>query len=392
MNPRLLVLLLAIAALICRLYCSATTIGTSDVVSFWKFAHVIQEKGLLAMYQQTEYFNHTPLVGWFSQAVLALSKGDRQLFAFYLRLPADFADFFAVLALLAWRAKSQRPAWWALGIFAASPVAFMVSGFHGNVDSVMTLGVLLAALACAANRPVLCGVCLGLACNVKIIPLLLAPAFFFLWLHRGKSVQFTLATVLVVLVGWSYPLLTIPGVFLKNVLGYSGFSGVWGITYLLRSSGLPAWRDMAFTDPTAQQAIVIMALKWFVVLAALALAWMRRKSESAQIFQTLALTWAVFFVFAPGFGTQYLAWLAPCFLLAHERWYAVITATSSIALFVFYTVISKGIPWNQGFTVHSIASQWTGWLLLPWLTLTAYLGWEIFRAASGHRRSAPAVA
>ena len=40
-----------------------------------------------------------------------------------------------------------------------------------------------------------------------------------------------------------------------------------------------------------------------------ALAWRRRKIPPAEIFQTLALVWAVFFVFAPGFGAEYLAWI-----------------------------------------------------------------------------------
>ena len=376
MKPRTLVLLLAVIALGCRLYCAATTIGTSDVVLFWKFAHDIQRGGLLAMYERTEYFNHTPLVGWFSEGALALSGGKQQLFAFYLRLPAVLADFLAVLVLLWWQKKSGRPAWWALALYAASPVAFMVSGYHGNVDSVMTLGVLLAALACAMELPALCGLCLGLSCNIKIIPLLLAPAFFFLWLKRGAAMRFSGPAILAMLVGWWYPLVHIPGVFLKDVLGYSGFCGVWGITYLMRLSGLPAWREMAFPEPTPEQTVVIQALKLLVVIVALVLAWRRRKAEPSGIFETLALTWAVFFVFAPGFGAQYLAWLAPCFLVANERWYAAVTATSSVALFAFYTVISHGLPWREGFTVHAIAAQWTGWLMLPWVTLVGFLVWE----------------
>lgn len=379
MNPRILVLLLAVCALAARLYCAATTVGTSDVVLFWKFAHTIQRDGLLAMYEKTAFFNHTPLVGWFSQAALALSGGEQRPFAFLLRLPAVFADFFAVLALLTWREKSGRPAWWALALFAASPVAFMVSGYHGNVDSVMALGILLAALACAAQRPALCGLCLGLACQIKVVPVLLAPAFLFLWWHRGGASRFSLAAGLTVLVGWSYPLATIPAVFLKNVLGYGGFSGVWGITYLLRFSGVPALREMAFDHPTPAQAAIMLGLKGLIIGAAVTLAWRRRKVAPGEIFGTLALTWAVFFVFAPGFGSQYLAWLAPILLVANERWFAAVTAASSVALFTFYTVISKGLPWDMGFTVHSIAAQWTGWLLLPWLTLVAFLVWQ-FRA------------
>jgi uncharacterized membrane protein len=410
MKSRVLVLLLAIGALIAKIYCAATTIGSSDVMFFHQFAQTIHAKGLIAMYQSTQFFNHTPLVGWFSEGAYVLSgsaehpgldRDSLQLFAFYLRLPAIFADFFAVIALLWLQEKTGRPSWWALAIFAASPVAFMVSGYHGNVDPLMALGVLLAGIACAVDRPALCGVCLGLACNIKIIPLILVPAFFFLWWQRRQAVRFTIPAVLTTLVGWSYPLLTIPGVFLKDVLGYGSIWGVWGITYFLRLTDAANLRDIAFTETTPAQNHIMTALKAIIVVSALVIAWRRRKATSVEIFRTLTLIWAVFFVFAPGFGAQYLAWLMPCFLVASDRWFAWLTATSSVALFVFYNAISHadvaapkspnpgqaftvfvnqlqhGLPWHHGFTVHSIAAQWTWALVLPWLTLAAFLAWQL---------------
>jgi hypothetical protein len=380
MKSRVLVLMLAIAALLAKIYCAATTIGTSDVVFFFNFAHIIHEQGLLAMYRLTPFFNHTPLVGWFSEAAYVYSSGGphaQQIFVFYLRLPAIFADFFAVIALLWLQEKTGRPGWWALCVYAASPVGFMVSGYHGNVDSVMALGVLLAGIACSRNRPALCGLCLGFACNIKIIPLLLVPAFFFLWWQRRQVLRFAVPAILTMLIGWSYPLFTIPGIFLKNVLGYGSIWGVWGITYFLRLTDLPALRDIAFAKTTLAQTGIMTVLKAIIVVSALVIAWRRRKAESVDIFQTLALTWAVFFVFAPGFGAQYLAWLAPCFLVASDVWYAWLTAASSVALFRFYDTISHGMPWRQGFTVHAIADQWTWALVLPWLTLAAFLVWQV---------------
>jgi len=391
MPPRTLVLLLATAALIPKVYCAATTIGTSDVFLFYQFAGKIHAHGLLAMYRETSFFNHTPLVGWFSEAAYVLAGGgdptgeDKRYFVFYLRLPAIFADFFATIALLWLREKTGRPAWWALAIFAASPVAFMVSGYHGNVDSVMALGVLLAAVACATDHPAWCGFSLGLACNIKIIPLLLGPVFFLLWWQRRQALQFVFPAVLTILVGWSYPLLKIPEIFLKSVLGYGSIWGVWGVTYALRLTNHPALREITFDHTTPAQAYIMTGLKLLIVLSALILAWRGRQTQGVGVFQTLTLVWAVFFVFAPGFGAQYLAWLAPCILVANERWYAALTAASSVALFAFYTVISGGLPWRQGFTVHAIASRWTGWLVLPWLTLVAFLIWEAYRVYISRR-------
>jgi len=315
MKPRVVVLLLAIAALIAKLYCASTTIGTSDVVFFYDFARTIHEQGLLAMYKATSFFNHTPLVGWFSEAAYALSGGEKPFFVFYLRLPAIFADFFGVIALLWYQEKTGRPMWWRWVSTRRARWPSWFPATMGNVDSVMALGVLLAGIACAMDRPALCGLCLGLACNIKIIPLILAPAFFFVCWQRRQALRFMIPAVLTVLVGWSYPLLTIPTVFLKDVLGYGSIWGVWGITYALRLTDLPAFRNIAFANTTPEQAAIISGLKLLIVVLALAIAWRRRKVEPPEIFQTLALIWAVFFVFAPGFGAQYLAWIMPCFLV-----------------------------------------------------------------------------
>jgi hypothetical protein len=373
MKPRSFVLLLAFLSLAAKLYCAATTLGTSDVGIFSIFARSIHEGGLIEMYKSTQYFNHTPFVGWFLEAIHALSGGNVWVFAFLLRLPAIFADMGAVLTLLWLRDKTGRPAWWALALFAASPVAFMVSGYHGNVDSVMAMFVLMAAAACTTERAILCGLAFGLSCNVKIVPLLLAPAFVFFWWKRGHLVQFGAASALCILAGWSLPLLTIPAVFLKDVLGYGSVWGVWGIPYFLRMSGIAAFGGIAMFEPTRAQSAVMLALKVIIIPSVIVIAWRRRGMESIKIFQTLALVWAVFFVFAPGFGAQYLVWLAPCFLVASESWYAALTLCSSVALFIFYNAISNGMPWMMGFNLLSTASLWTRWLVLPWAVLVCFL-------------------
>ena len=98
------------------------------------------------------------------------------------------------------------------------------------------------------------------------------------------------------------------------------------------------------------------------------------------VFSTLTLSWAVFLVFAPGFGVQYLVWIAPFLLVHSERWFAIYTAAASIALFVFYTAISKGLPWDHGILpLGPTLDYWRPWLLLPWGVLLAFLAASIPR-------------
>jgi uncharacterized membrane protein len=262
-----------------------------------------------------------------------------------------------------------------MGLFALSPVSFMISGYHGNFDPLLALGVLVAAAACLEGQAALCGLAIGLTCQVKIIPVLLTPVFFFFWLHRGgrNAIQFSAVAAVTLLIGWIQPLVTIPGIYLRNVLGYGSVWGVWGLTYLLRLTGVPELSRIAFTALTPAQTAVVGGLKLVVIAGIAIIAWRRRKEAGERIFATLALAWAIFFVFAPGFGAQYLIWPAASFLLFSERWYAAITAASTISLFAFYNVISHGMPWDSALVVHALAAQWVPWFLLPWAVFAGFL-------------------
>ncbi len=377
MKPRTAILFAALLALGAKLYCAATTSGTNDADAFYNFGRFIWEHGLLAQYRATPEFNHTPLTGWY--CALAYAIGNGFAFNLLLRLPGIVADFLAVRVLLDLREKSGQPPWWALGLFALSPVNFMVSGFHGNVDSVLAWLLLLAVRECMRDRVVACALFFALACQVKVIPLLLAPAFFFFWLARGRGAAFLSIATGAILLGWSAPLFAMPDVFLHNVLGYNSNWGSWGFTYWLHVTGWTPFAPVGFQGLTTWQLAVMGALKAVIVGAALWLGWRRRELPAYALNSTLCVIWTVFLVFAPGVGAQYLVWFAPVLLLHAPRWYATITAASAVFLFVFYTTISHGLPWNRGISTAEILPQWVAWTNLPWLTLVSFLGAQAWR-------------
>ena len=377
MRPRTASLIAALLALVAKLYCAATTSGTNDADAFYNFGRFIWERGLLAQYRATPEFNHTPFTGWF--CALAYGIGNGVAFNWLLRLPGIVADFLAVRVLLDLRETSGRPPWWALGLFALSPVNFMVSGFHGNVDSVLAWLLLLAVRECMRGRVESCALVFALACQVKVIPLLLAPAFFFFWLAQGRGRSFFLVATGAILLGWLVPLVTIPEVFLHNVLGYNSNWGSWGVTYWLHATGWAPFAPVGFQGLTALQLAIMGALKAVIIGAALGLGWRRRGLPADALASTPCLIWAVFFVFAPGVGAQYLVWFAPLLVLHAPRWYAAITAASAAFLFVFYTTISRGLPWNRGLSTADVLPQWVAWTNLPWLILVAFLISEFTR-------------
>jgi hypothetical protein len=395
-KPELLILLLALLATAAKLYCAFMTIGSADIYYFHQIGQVVSEGGIIKSYEHT-LFNQPPLfvkylgfvydwakpplafiapdvrVPGFVPAGARVETESLMSFASYIRVPCIAADLAVVLALLWVKRRTGRPSWWALGLLAVSPVSFMVSGYHGNLDPLVALGVTLAAVSCVAGQPMLCGIFLGLACQVKIIPALVGPAFFFFWLHRGKGRPFAIGAIVCVLAGWIIPLCEIPGLFFHRVIAYNSFWGWWGFPYLIELAGGPKAHTSLTEVTTSSEAAFSLVFKIIIIAAVIALAWRRRASTPVDLFFTLALSWAVFFVFAPGFGVQYLVWLSPFLLMGSERWFAIYTAAASIALFMFYTLISKGLPWYAGFTVGPTMNQWRPWLLLPWGALLAFL-------------------
>ncbi len=390
-KPQSWILLAALLAALVKVYCAATTIGTVDVFAYFQFAHSIATEGLITTYRINAVFNHPPLLGDYLGLAYRWAGGVPQDFAFYHRLPGIVADFLVILTLLWVRQRTGRPPWWALGLLAVSPISFMVSGYHGNYDPLLPLGITLAIVACMNDRPALAGIFLGLACQVKIIPLIVAPVFFFFWLHRGKGLSFAVATGLTIVLGWLQPLLLAPEPFFRHVLAYNSTWGWWGVTYLLSKSGIPEFRGVvSAVAANPLQGLVVAGLKLLIVGGALALAWRRRRVPPLELFSTVALVWVVFFALAPGFGVQYLAWVGPFFLLFSVRWSVVMTAAGSVALFVFYHSVSHGFPWNRGFDLKTTFGIWAPALLLPW-AIFAFLLRDVWKELHHPTTGGPAA-
>ena len=340
-----------IAALL-KLLCAALTLGTVDIGSFFHFGQAILEHGLPELYEREPLFNHTPLVGWFSALVFNVTGGSPRWFAFVFRVPSIVADLVAVGAVLRVLPLRTAGARWSALLLAASPVSFMVSGFHGNMDPVMTYLLVLAATACVSGGPVRCALFFSLACNAKVAALVIAPVFFFHWLARREALRFSLVCAVLLLAAWSYPLIECARPFTEHVLGYGSYWGIWGFTYWLeQAAGQFGWAQFAgvrFGDFTRAQWIVMVILKTVIIGATLVLAWRRRHVRGRQIFVTVAAVWTVFMVFAPGVAAQYLVWPAPFLLVASTRSYAWVTAACAAHLAIFYTVLSGGFPWYFG--------------------------------------------
>jgi len=368
---------LGLVGLVLKLMIAFNTVGTNDAVTFYHFGKALNENGLEWTYRHSIYFNHPPLTAYYLRAIYQLDhqpffRDNGLTFPLLLRLPGIMADLVVVLAL--WRmagndSRLQIPTW-ALALFALSPVSMMVSGFHGNTDPVMVMFLVLASLSCLRGKSVWCGLFLALSCQIKIIPLLLLPIFFFFWLSRRHAVSFSLPFISTSLVLWAEPLLKFPTLFARNVFLYGSYWGIWGITYWLRLTNLAVFRMGAFFyDISPLESFVVSVLKLIIIAAVIMIAWRRRNLGERALFDSVAYAWIVFFVFAPGVCAQYMVWLAPFVLVLSPIFYAWLAASSSLFLFFFYNVTAGGLPWYFALSTNKLNGGWTPWSIWPWAIL-----------------------
>ncbi|MCA1565586.1 MAG: hypothetical protein LC803_08100 [Acidobacteria bacterium] len=200
------VVVAATLAFLLKLYLALYTQGTLDAAAFADHLAKIEGFGGVGVHRVSGAFNNPfnspPFVVHFLKALGWLTGATGLPFAFWLRLTcvlADAGSFFLVWKLLK-RSPASRPNAPAsrnldaprerhvprkgdvpllLIAFALSPVAIIISGFHGNTDPVMIFFVLLSAYLLEMRESAgvrLAAIAFGLALNFKVAPLIFAPA------------------------------------------------------------------------------------------------------------------------------------------------------------------------------------------------------------------------
>ena len=117
-------------------------------------------------------------------------------FRFWLRFPSVMADLGSFFLVIRWlkRLWPTRNHGAVLLSLALCPTAILISGYHGNTDSIMIFLVLMALYT--VDNTWLAGLIFGLALCVKVVPLsFLYPLSFFIW-QVGINDSFSLGLLL----------------------------------------------------------------------------------------------------------------------------------------------------------------------------------------------------
>ena len=343
-----LLLALIIAGILARFAIAACSWGTTDTLSFNRFAWNIDRDGLLETYHNDPEFNHPPIPAYWAWVAMRATRPSAFAFAFLLRVPMILAD--TASAWLLWRIwRSRAGSLRGLAVAALyvwCPAAMLVSGYHGNTDPIYAFLCLVCVyLIEDRGRPFWGGLALAAAINVKLIPVLLIVPLVLSFRRWTDAVRF-IAGLIPGILPFIPPLALAGASFARNALAYKSSAVLWGINFFLLL-GVPPESPLPFA------ARVYHDFGRYLLLA-LVLAWSvaARRWRRWTRYDLAAATFALFLVFAPGFGVQYTVIVLPLLFAARPRVAVVYGLCAGVFLLAAYLVF-----WDGGFPVSSLFSR-----------------------------------
>jgi hypothetical protein len=338
----------AVAGLALRVWVTLRSYGSNDLIYWQQFGETIRDLGLLECYRTIKYFNHPPLMGLWSMMVSDASHVYGVRFAPLFKILPLCADAGTALLLARiWRERATL----AVGLFALSPAAILLSAYHGNTDSVAACLCLWAAFLFDRGAFLHAGLALGGAINVKLIPVLLIAVFVF-QARSWRDLRRFAAGLAVGAVPFVPLLLILRGRFVANVLAYKSIPNHWGFIALLEAGEVTPHLERAsavlFELFRAQGRLLVLA-------APLAIgAWGRRRGSTAT--PLAAAAFILFLAFAPGFGVQYSIYALPLLLGSDLALGAIYSLVVGLFLLVSYVEMWTGTsPWFSDFNLRQPA-------------------------------------
>ena len=315
------------------------TYGSNDVYAFERFSGWSSYLGA-ELYRAAWDFNHPPSMLHVFRILEWLASIRGLWFPFWLRLPAILADAGSVWILLQiLKSRLHEPSIrYALLMFAAAPALILISGFHGNTDSVMLFFLLLSVLSIEKGFTGRAGAAFGLAVCFKVVPVIALPVVLLYLATRRKQMIFLGSAGVTLLIAWSPYLFQDPAPILRQIFGYSSYYGHWGISYCMLLLG-------SLAPPLQWLNEFLRRFGSYLLLASIpVVSWFLRRS-GASLYAQVGVIFFWFLAFTSGFGVQYLAWLVPWTVGLGAIPSAMFYAVSGAFLFLVYDFWSQGMPW-----------------------------------------------
>lgn len=343
-----------------KLYLAIFTHGTTDVDAFEDHLDKVRQFGVNAYHYRGAFdnpFNSPPPMVHIIKLWGLLAESTGLSFGFWLRLFPILAG--VCVFFLAWRLLKARDDLFPLLLaLALNPVSIMVDGYHANTDSVVTMFLLFSVYLIEERKAVAWGaVAFGLACCVKVVPLMFVPAIL-LYLPNMKTRAKFIAISVGLFVIASLPYIAQDPLVVKNALAYGPIYGNWGIPQLLAIFTTVQYAHQPF-EPLGVHGVIAAALKYATWIGICVVS-LWANSQRRSLYETCGMIIPLVLFLAPGFGPQYLVWLVPFVLLLGPR--AAITYYIIAGLYLTFKYL--GFP--------DVASAWPIGLALSlacWLSM-----------------------
>jgi uncharacterized membrane protein len=318
-------------------------------------------------YLAPRLYPYPPVWVWFEAASEWIARATGLSFAVLVKLPVLAAELGIVALLAHWGEERGGRARWAPWLYALHPVAVLVSGFHGQFDSLALLALLLALRWSARGRHDAAALALAAGIALKSFPVLAFPVL--LQRVRGgraraRFAALALAPVALLLVPFA---IDDPRALARELFAYGGVAdfgwiGVWrGARWL---AGGPLGRAEA-----RHWGLLIPAAKALFAAAYLALV-LRTCHVRDDLVRVLAVL-AAFQALYGALSAQYLLWVVPLAVLRPGRALAAYTAAATAALVGFYLFLAPGVLTAQG----PLEGAGVLWVIGAAATVAVAAGW-----------------
>lgn len=266
-------------------------------------------------------------------------------FQIVMKAPALLGDLLIVVALymVCARMKEESRAMKTAALYALSPVAILISAFHGNL---MSLPVFLSFMAYAVllfdeeRHWRLSALLLGLAIGFRGYPALLLPFFFIkLRLSLREKIYYCLYCIVPVLISFIPFAILNYRALAESVMGYSGFPD-YGFVAIIRAFLSLKYHTLFFDITGDANAVLLRPTKILFFLAYLAILCLARRRR--LIDSVLAVFLAFYFIYG-GVASQYLVWILPFALLAKDPFFRIYSLSATAALFFYYFLYNPRI-------------------------------------------------
>jgi len=271
-------------------------------------------------YVETSYLNYGPFwvqFLWALRKFSALSGVDR---AISIKLFNSGCDVGSACLLYLIGLRNLRPFSALICVilaFGLNPVVLVISCIHGSFDSfvvflILVVIELLLRHDSKGNISSWYGGCLllGYAVLAKTVPFLAFPWLTqkFRQMQRADFIVGLLAFCTPILIGLSTIYVLFPVDVKAKVFRYQSVPGYFGFTGLFRLLGADSGWD-------ANYAIIFKVGLFILIVAEVVICLWRRVIRMGLLIDLLFINFLFLVIFGPGFGPQYLQWLAPFFVI-----------------------------------------------------------------------------